>query len=194
MSVGLDPNVAANSTPQELTQPLYDTAIYALAGGFAVLPLFAQGLGSGTSAFGGAGTKTEADTNLPPNGQLPTGWKHEAKAVSLVAWSTAATQAADTQIAIGGGVFRYEISTTRWFTVPMRRLTGGCGVSSANTTIGHIGDAQADKVYPLAIHLITVGGMSISAGFFWPGAGGSLATTANVPLSLFLEGDFYRRV
>lgn len=199
VDVGLDPNIASQTVPQTISQPLYDTVVAPLAGGTALLPLFALGEGQGTSAFGGAGPKTLADTNLPPNGQLPVGWMHTARAVSLVGWSVAATQASDTQVAIQGGVFFYEIATTRWLTIPTRRLTGGCGVSGFGTTaagagIVHIGTDQADKVYPLAIPIKTSGGLSITSGIRWPGAGGNPATTAAVPLSIFLEGDFYRRV
>ncbi len=199
MGVGLDPNIAANTVEQYLPQPFYDTVIAPAAGGAVNLPLFSTGTGNGVSAFGGAGVKTEADTNLPPNGQLPVGWLHEAHAVALVGWSTTATQALDTQLAIGGSVFRFELSTTRWFTIPARRLTGGCGISGFGTTaagagIAHIGDAQASAVYPLAVPLVSSGGQSITSGLVWPGVGGSAALTAAVPLSIFLEGQFKRRV
>lgn len=199
MSLGVDTIIGRNTVPQKISQPLYDSVLLPLAGGTLIAPLFALGLGQGTQVIpAGAAGKTENDTNLPPNGQIPVGWEHTTRAIHLVGWSVAVTQAPDMQIAIARAVFFYEIATTRWLTIPARRLTGGSGISFAGATdrIASIGQARggSDSGYPLPIPIVTGGGLSITAGLRFPGAGGSGATTADVPITVFLEGEYYRRV
>lgn len=179
----------------EVTEPIYDSALYAAAGQ-ALLSFFITPFGQGVTAFGGGGTKNLCDTNLEgPGGQLPQNWFMRVQGISLVTWATSATQFADTQLALHAAVFRFTKGTKPWFTVPAKRLTGGCGVSGvAATAVGgspltiqaaRNGEADPRAIYPLPVPIDIRGGENFKVELLWHAV---QAVTATIPITIFLEG------
>lgn len=67
----------------QLRQPLYDILLYPAAGQL-LFTFFALPIGQGTtSAFGGAGAKTFADTNMEAAAQLPAGFTQFVEALAV---------------------------------------------------------------------------------------------------------------
>lgn len=181
--------------PDVVSEPIYDSALYAAAGQ-TKLTFFASPLGQGTTAFGGAGGKTLVDTNHETAPTLAQGWEMSVQGISLICWSTAATQYADTQLALVGAAFQLFVGTKPWFTVPAKMLTGGAGIDgSAATAVGgtpltiqaaHNGAADPRAIYPLREAISIKSQQGFKAELTWPN--GVQAVTATIPITILLHG------
>jgi len=177
-----------NGVGQVIDQPLYDSAPVATSG-TTVLTLFQNPIGQGTTAFG-SGSKTLRDTNMRLAGMLPGGYKQTVKAISIAAWTTAATATTDLALALAGCVLTFTLGSKVSLEVPAIKLPGGVGVEGFGTTASiqaahnGIGDARSIKV--LAADIEIPEQLSFSVTLTWPG--GAPTLTAAVPLTVFLEG------
>lgn len=169
-----------------VTEPLYDSALYAAAGQ-AKLTFFAQQVGQGVTAFGGAGAKTYCDTNMETAGILPQGWEMSVQGIALIAWATSATQQVDTQLALHAAAFQLFIGTKPWFTVPAKMLTGGAGLDgTAHATVGtHNGVADPRAIYPLKDPISIRSQQSFKVELTWHAV---QATTGTIPITVVLHG------
>jgi hypothetical protein len=185
--------------PDRVTQPLYDSGLVATTL-TTKITFFSQPIGTGTTSFG-AGVKTLTDTNLVLQSQIPAGWRHECKAISLVGWSVAATQMIDLQTALQGSFIQVKTGGNKiWLELPAKRLTGGCGVEGvAATAVGgspltiqsaHNGVGDPRAVYGLLDPIVIIGGTAFVATMEWPG--GSPVLTAVMAMTLFFEGITWR--
>ena len=187
-----------------IVEPRYDTNTI-LAAGTTLLTYFAQPLGQGTSAFGGAATaKTLADTNMELAGQLPAGYNFIILGFRVQP-SFRLTQADAVQWSAGCW-FTFTIGSKPYLRVPVDTLPAGAGPFGFYTQTAAATAAVASHGYPTLSNSYQIGKkplelqqtQNFQATLQWVSVVAVTTTqttqpAAGMPVRVFLDG-FLKRI
>lgn len=176
---------------ERIQQPLYDRNTVATAG-TSQLNFFQVPLG-GTAA-GAVVAKTQVETNMDQGGSLPYPKNFEIHAIRLI--NAYSATVADLSLVYNNSWFRLFIGTKDYLVVNTFMLTAGVGldgVATGVTDVASVTNGRADQrgIYVLAepIDLIPQQNFRCEVNFPTP-----QNPTAEVPLSVYLDGFFKREV
>ncbi len=138
-----------------IVEPRYDTNTI-LAAGTTLLTYFANPIGQGLSAFGGAATaKTLADTNMELAGQLPAGYNFVVLGYRVQP-AFRLTQADAAQWSTGAW-FTFTIGSKPYCRVPLDTLPAGAGPFGFYTQAAAATAALASHGYPTLANSYQIG-------------------------------------
>jgi len=185
-----------------IVEPRYDTAFIPTAG-TQQISFFSNPIGTGTSVWATASTKTIADTNMDLAGQLAAGYNFVILAFRMMPSFNATI--ADVTLGFNGAAFIFTIGSKDYLRVPARTLPAGggqfIGGAGATTTAG-LGWPALQNNYSIAKQPLELAQtQNFSAKLVWPGggqavtttmAGGTTAGAAGLPVTIFLDGYLKR--
>lgn len=194
--------MAANVVLDVIVEPRYDTNFIPTAGTQQIL-FFTNPIGSGTSVFATASSKTLADTNMDLAGQLAAGNNFVVLGFRLMPAFNMTI--ADATLALNGAAFIFTLSSKDYLRVPARTIPAGggqfIGGAGATTTAGN-GWPSIQNSFSIAKQPLELAAtQNFSAKLVWPGggqavtttlAGGTTAGAAGLALTVFLDGFLKR--
>jgi hypothetical protein len=189
----------ANMVLNVTVEPRYDTNFIPTAGTNQVL-FFANPIGTGTSNWATASSKTIADTNMDLQGQLPSGQNFTVLGFRLL--PSFNMTVADSTLAFNGAAFIFLLSAVEMLRVPARTIPAGMGPVSATTTVASHGWQELGNGFKIGRQSLNLAqNQNFSAKLVWPGGGQAVTTTmaggttvgvAGLPITILLDGFLQR--